>query len=61
MNKKQSRRVASERVRGILADLADAICETQNKVTLSMQGNTFEINLEGASINITINEKGGEA
>lgn len=61
MNKKQSRRVDSEQVRGILADLADAICELQNKVTLSMQGNTFEINLEGASITININEEGGAA
>ena len=61
MNKKQTRRVVSEQLCGILTDLADAICELQNKVTLSMQGNTFEIHLEGGSITININEEGGAA
>ncbi|MCM1450676.1 MAG: hypothetical protein NC102_00235 [Clostridium sp.] len=59
MNKKKSRRVDSEKVRGILAELAEAICLAQRKVTLSMQGNTFEIHLGGASVNITVNEEGG--
>ncbi|MCX4289059.1 MAG: hypothetical protein OSJ46_06105 [Duncaniella sp.] len=58
-NKKQSRRVSSKKLRAILAELADDICTAQEKVTLSLTGNTFEIHLEGGSINITINEEGG--
>ncbi len=58
-NKNQSRRVSSKKLRAILAELADDICAAQDKVTLSLTGNTFEIHLEGGSINITINEEGG--
>lgn len=58
-NKTQSRRVSSKKLRAILAELADDICTAQKKVTLSLTGNTFEIHLEGGSINITINEEGG--
>lgn len=61
MNKKLSRRVSSEKVRDILAELANEICEAQNKVMLSLSGNTFEIHLNGGSINITLNEEGGAA
>ncbi|MCM1356531.1 MAG: hypothetical protein NC212_09025 [Staphylococcus sp.] len=57
----QSNRVASEKVRGILSELADAICNAQDKVTLGLSGNTFEIHLEGGTINISVNMKGGEA
>lgn len=58
-NKTQSRRVSSKKLRAILAELADDICAAQDKVTLTLTGNTFEIHLEGGSINITINEEGG--
>lgn len=58
-DKKQLRRVSSKKLRALLAELADEICEAQEKVTLSLTGNTFEIHLEGGSINITINEEGG--
>lgn len=58
-NKTQSRRVSSKKLRALLAELADEICAAQEKVTLSLTGNTFEIHLEGGSINITINEEGG--
>lgn len=58
-DKKQSRRVSSKKLRALLAELADEICAAQEKVTLSLTGNTFEIHLEGGSINITINEEGG--
>ena len=57
--KKQSRRVSSKKLRAILTELADNICGVQDKVTVALTGNTFEIHLEGGSINITINEKGG--
>lgn len=59
MNQKHSRRVASEKVRGILNELADAVCQAQDKVILSLTGNTFEIHLEGGTINITVCQEGG--
>ena len=59
-NKKQSRRVSSKKLRAILTDLANDICRFQDKITVSLTGNTFEIHLESGSINITICEKGGE-
>ena len=58
---RQTGRVASEKVRGILAELADAICNAQDKVILGLSGNTFEIHLEGGTINISIDMKGGAA
>lgn len=58
-NKKQSRRVSSKKLRALLVELADDICGVQDKVTIALTGNTFEIHLEGGSINITINEEGG--
>lgn len=51
--------MSSKKLRALLAELADEICAVQEKVTLSLTGNTFEIHLEGGSINITINEEGG--
>lgn len=60
-NKKQSRRVSSKKLRAILTELADNICGVQDKVTVALSGNTFEIHLEGGSINITMNEEGGAA
>lgn len=58
-NKKHSRRVSSKKLRAILTELANDICGVQDKITVSLTGNTFEIHLEGGSINITINEEGG--
>lgn len=60
-NKTQSRRVSSKKLRALFAMMADEICTTHDKVTLSLTGNTFEIHLEGGSINITLNEEGGES
>ncbi len=60
MNKpKQSRRVSSKKLRALLTNLTDEICNAQDRVTLALNGNTFEIHLEGGTINITINEEGG--
>ncbi len=58
-NKTQSRRVSSKKLRALLTELADDICTMQDRVTLSLAGNSFEIHLDGGSINITINEEGG--
>ena len=59
MNKpKQSRRVSSKKLRALLTILTDEICNAQDRVTLALNGNTFEIHLEGGTINITMNEEG---
>lgn len=58
-DKKHSRRVSSKKFRALLTGLTDDICAAQDKVTLSLTGNTFEIHLEGGSINITLNKEGG--
>ena len=59
MNKpKQSRRVSSKKLHASLTNLTDEICNAQDRVTLALNGNTFEIHLEGGTINITINEEG---
>lgn len=63
MNKpKQTRRVSSRKLRAAFNDIADMICGGQDRVTLSLSGNTFEIHLENATINISVNEskEGGE-
>lgn len=57
--KKQSRRVSSKKLRALLAEFTNDICRVQDKITVSLTGNTFEIHLDGGSINITINEEGG--
>ena len=60
MSKHQrTRRIASEKLRGFLAEIAEQICAAQDHVTLALAGNTFEIRLEGATINVNITEKGG--
>lgn len=57
MNKpKQTRRVSSRKLRAAFNDIADMICGGQDRVTLSLSGNTFEIHLENATINISVNE-----
>lgn len=60
MNKqKQTRRVSRAKLRELLTATVDEICAAQDKVTLSLTGNTFGIHLYGATINFTVNEKGG--
>ncbi len=57
MNKpKQTRRVSSRKLRAAFNDIADMICGGQDRVTLFLSGNTFEIHLENATINISVNE-----
>ncbi|MBD5243170.1 MAG: hypothetical protein HDS60_03680 [Barnesiella sp.] len=58
-NKKQSRRVSSKKLRTLLTDFVNGLCEEQDKLTVSLAGNTFEIHLDNVSVDITINEKGG--
>lgn len=59
---KRSRRISAEQLRQLLGELADDVCTTQEPVTVALSGNTFEIHLEGGTINITVNDmKGGKA
>ena len=60
-NKKHSRSISASRFRRFISAAAEDITEGISSVNISLRGNTFEIHLEGATINITINEKGGEA
>ncbi|GFI12650.1 hypothetical protein IMSAGC008_00174 [Muribaculaceae bacterium] len=59
---KRSRRVSSKKLRALLNEITDEICAVQDKVTLSLAGNSFTIHLEGATVNLSINqsEKGGK-
>ena len=56
---KKKRIISSDKLRAMLDQMANEICNTTDRVVLSLKGNTFEIDLSGATINITINEKGG--
>ncbi len=55
----QTRRVSSKKLRRILHSLADDICDMQDGIILSMEGNSFNFHLDGGTVNITINEEGG--
>ena len=58
----QAATVASEKVRGILAELADAICASTPTVVLSTQGSTIHIHIEDLTLNISLSDaKGGAA
>ena len=62
--KRRERKISASRLRRFFADMAADITDGVDNLTLSMSGNTFEIHLEGGSINITVNnrtEKGGNA
>ena len=62
-NKTKIRRVSAARLRNLLDELVDGICNAQDRVTLDLSGNTFNIHLDDATVNITVNltGKGGEA
>ena len=55
----QSRRIASRKLHRIFAEIADEICKAQDHVTIALSGTSFQIHLEGATININIKEEGG--
>lgn len=53
---RRERKVSASRLRRFIAQAAEDITEGISTVNIALRGNTFEINLEGATINITINE-----
>lgn len=57
--RRHERKISASRLRRFLAAAAEDITDGIDTVSLALRGNTFEIHLEGATINITINEKGG--
>ncbi len=59
---KQTREVKASKLREFLNELAGDLCAGLDTVRVDLTGNTFEIHLEGATIDITVNEsrKGGE-
>lgn len=59
MMKKKSnngRRVSPEILRSALGDMVDAICSSERPVMI-VTGNTFEIHLEDAVVNIAFHER----
>ena len=62
MSNKKSRRVSAAKLHKLLSELTDEICSAQERVTLAISGNTFEIHLEDAIINIYLSasQEGGE-
>ena len=54
---RHSRKISASRLRRFIAQAAEDITEGISTVNIALRGNTFEIHLEGATINITINEK----
>lgn len=56
----KQKQVRSEQLRAMFADLANEICNTTEKVVLSLKGNTITIDLSEAVINISCTVKGGE-
>ena len=57
--KRHERKISASRLRRFIAAATEDITAGIDTVTLSLSGNTFEIHLEGGSINISINEEGG--
>ena len=59
---KQQRRVSSKKLRAILNEIADTICNAQERnIGLELSGRTISIRLDVGTVNITVNEarKGG--
>ena len=64
--KRHERKISASRLRRFIAAATEDITAGIDTVTLSLSGNTFEIHLEGATINISVDEspeirKGGAA
>lgn len=57
----QTATVSSEKVRGILAELADAICASTPTVALSAQGSTINIHIQDVTLNISLSSREGGA
>lgn len=54
--KRHERKITASRLRRFIAAAAEDITTGIDTVTLSLSGNTFEIHLQGATINISVNE-----
>ena len=63
-NKTHTRRVSSARLRTLLDQLVDELCNAQSSLTVAVSGNTFNIHFDDATINISMNpaqaQEGGD-
>ena len=59
-NNNQTREVKASKLRELMAEVFGDLCDGLDTVRVALTGNTFEIHLEGATVNISVNEKGGE-
>ena len=61
-NKTHTRRVSSARLRALLDQLVDELCASQDRMTVAITGNTFNIHLDDATLNISMNHamEGGD-
>ena len=50
----QTRSVSSKKLRRILHDFADDVCDEQEKIQVTLDGNSFVFHLQGATINISL-------
>ena len=58
---RRERRIPASRLRKFLTQVSDEITDRLGSVNVSLRGNTFVFNLDGCTINVTIDEhqKGG--
>ncbi len=56
---RHERRISASQLRRFIASVSEDITDGLDKVLVSLSGNTFEIHLEGGTINITMNMEGG--
>ena len=52
----QTREVEASKLRELMAEVFGDLCDGLDTVRVALSGNTFEINLEGATVNIIVNE-----
>ena len=60
-NQLSTRRVSAASLRALLGEIADGICATEARLTVSGTGNSLLILHPEGSFSITISRKGGEA
>lgn len=60
-NTPQRRRISAKQLRAFMHELADDICCNRDRLNITVSANTFELHLDGGTINIsyTAPEKGG--
>lgn len=60
MSNPKFKNVSSRRLREILGNIADDFFSATDRVMVALDDNSFNICVDGCSINITVNLEGGE-